>query len=464
MIFMEHLYRYITIFYVCYLIGYASYLFISVLIGGLQLYKRNQMLKIRNELKHEYYMPVSIIVPAYNEEVTIVDSITSLLHLSYRLYEIIIVDDGSKDQTTQVLLNHFPFQEIQRPIYKRIHCTQEEAIFEAVFENITITLVKKTNGGKGDALNMGINMSQYPYFLCIDADSMLQKDSLEKIAQPLLEDDHVIAVAGLIRIAQCVKIKDGNIERYRLPVNPILCMQVMEYDRSFLASRILMDHYNGNLIISGAFGLFRKDIVIAAGGYDSSTLGEDMELAVKLHVFARNNAIPYSIRYEPRAICWSQAPSNIKDLMKQRRRWHLGLFQSMMKYRAMFMNHHFGLTSFLSYLYYLLYELLSPFIEVFGIITMIIACVYGFINIDFMVTFYVLYSLYGGLLTLTAFFQQTYTMHIKLHFIDIIKALAMCIFENVYFRFVLSFVRVTAFIGYRRRKHHWGSISREKQN
>lgn len=240
-------------------------------------------------------------------------------------------------------------------------------------------------------------------------------------------------------------------------------MQVMEYDRSFLASRILMDYYNGNIIISGAFGLFRKDIVIAAGGYDRDTLGEDMELAVKLHVFARNNQLDYSIRYESNAVCWSQAPSSIKDLMKQRRRWHLGLFQCMTKYSSMFMNTRFGLVSFLSYMYYLFYELLSPFIEFIGLTAVVLSIIFGFINVSFMIFFFLFYALYGSLLTLTAFFQRVYAQDLKLGFTDLIKAIIMCFLENVFFRFLLTFARTTAFFHYKKRKREWGSIKREKQ-
>lgn len=161
---------------------------------------------------------------------------------------------------------------------------------------------------------MGINASRYPYFICVDADSMLQKDSLERIVQPAMEDDAVVAVGGLIRVAQCIQIEeDGAALSYHLPWNFLTGMQVMEYDRSFLASRILLDGFNGNMIISGAFGLFKKDVVIAAGGYATDTLGEDMELVAKLHVFCRNNLHRYSIRYEPNAICWSQAPSTLGD-------------------------------------------------------------------------------------------------------------------------------------------------------
>lgn len=325
-------------------------------------------------------------------------------------------------------------------------------------------MISKENGGKGDSLNMGINASRFPYFICIDADSMLQKDALEKIIQPVMEDEKVIAVGGLIRAAQCAELKDGKVIRYHMPMNPIVCMQAVEYDRSFLASRILMDQFNGNLIISGAFGLFKKDIVIACGGYDSSTLGEDMELVVRLHVFCRNNLIDYAIRYEPQAICWSQVPESMKDLCKQRRRWHLGLFQSMTRHYKIFMNFKFGLVSFISYMYYLFFELLSSIIEVFGITVMILSGLLGYLNIPFMIEFFLLYSIYGAVLTMTAFFQRIYIQHLKLTFTDVLKAILSCILENVFYRYILSFVRVTAFIGYKKRKHVWGSIRRYSQS
>lgn len=454
----------VAIFYIIYLIGYASYLFLSILIGGINLYKKRRMGKIRNELKHQYYIPVSILVPAYNEEITIVDSVKSMLALAYQTFEIIVIDDGSKDNTAQVLIEAFDLKRIDRPIHLRIPCAPIKEVYELQIENVKLTLIRKENGGKGDALNVGINTSAYPYFICVDADSMLQSDSLEKIMQPVLEHNDVVAVAGMVRIAQCVEMQRGVVKNYVMPWNLILCMQVVEYDRSFLASRILMNEYNGNLIISGAFGLFKKDVVIAAGGYDYNTLGEDMELVVKLHMFCRNNKIKYRMCYEPNAICWSQAPSSLRDLGKQRRRWHLGLFQSMMKYRHMFANIRFGFVSFLSYMYYLFYELLSPMIEIFGLCTVILAMYTGFINMEFMIMFFLMYAIYGSVLTLTAFLQRIYTSHIHIRVLDLCKALVACIIETVFFRFYLSFVRIYAFVSYRQRKHQWGSIQREKQN
>lgn len=448
------------VFFLAYLLLYATYLFLSVSVGAYNLYRRDRMRKIKNELKHEYYFPVSILVPAYNEEVTILDSVESLLKLDYRLYEVIVVDDGSKDRTSQKLIEHFHMYEVTRPIRVSVPCQKAEAIYEARIGRVQLTLVRKVNGGKGDALNMGINASQYPYFICIDADSMLQRDSLERIVQPVLERDDVVAVGGLIRVAQCVGMEDGHVTSYHLPWNLLTSMQVMEYDRSFLASRILLNSFNGNLIISGAFGLFKKDVVIAAGGYDNKTLGEDMELVVKLHTFCRNNMRSYSILYEPNAVCWSQAPASLGDLRKQRRRWHLGMFQSMIKYRQMFMNPRFGLVGSVSYLYYLLYELFSPQIELFGLFTIALAALVGELNAAFMLRFYVLYAVYGAILTMTAFFQRIYTQNLRISRGDILKACLMCLVENLFFRFFLDFARATAFIGYKKKKNQWGQIKR----
>lgn len=460
---LEVFFRGVGWFYLIYLMVYASYLLVSVLFGAWQLYQKERRNQIRNELTHDYYMPISILVPAYNEEVTIVDNVKSLISLDYRLYEIVIVDDGSKDNTVKEVVEAFKMEKVNKPIYRKLKCKPVKAVYETIINNKKVTLISKENGGKADALNMGINVSTYPYFLGIDADSMLQKDSLEKIVQPLLEDNNMVAVGGLIHVAQCMVLKDDGTYSYRMPNNPVVAMQVVEYDRSFLASRILMDGFNGNLIISGAFGLFKKDVVVAAGGYDTDTMGEDMELVVKLHVFCKNNKRPYTIKYEPSACCWSQAPGSIRDLMKQRRRWHLGLFQSMTKYKDLFANPRFGMLSIFSYTYYLLYELLSPVIEIFGIVTMVVAWLMGILNFKFMIKFLLLYGVYGAVLTLTAFFQRIYTQNIKISILDIIKAIIMCLIESVFFRYLLSFVRMTSFIGYKKRKHQWGSIKRVKQ-
>lgn len=454
----------INIFFIVYMIGYSSFLFLAVVIGSSELYSKKQQEKLKNTLLRDYYIPVSIIVPAYNEEITVVETVKSLLALEYKLYEIIVVDDGSKDSTSKKLIEAFNMQPIRRPIQRKIPCQPEEFIYETAMQKVPITLIRKKNGGKADSLNMGINACRYPYFICMDADSVLQHDSLSRIVRPLLENENVVAVGGVVRPCNGAELERGKVKKYKFPSNILACMQVLEYDRSFLASRILFDKFNGSLIISGAFGLFKKDTVVEAGGYDHSTMGEDMELVVKLHEYCVVNDIPYCIKYATDAICWSQAPERLRDLCKQRKRWHLGLFQSMWKHRIMLFNPKFGLVGIISYFYFLVYELLSPFIEIFGVASMLVAFAIDLINVPFMLLFFLIYAVFGCVLTLTAFFARTQTIDLKISPGDIAKAVSLCFFEICVLRFVLAFVRATAFVGYKKKKLNWGRIERKKIN
>lgn len=451
-------------FFIAYLIGYSTFLFLSVIVGSFELYKNHRREIMKNILPSDYYVPITVIVPAYNEEVTVVETVRSLLALEYRSYEIIVVDDGSKDNTSQRLIDAFHMHLVHRPIRRQIECQPEEFVYESRDQKVPLTLIRKKNGGKADSLNMGINASNLPYFICIDADSVLQYDSLRKIAQPVLEQDNVVAVGGIIRISNDVLLEKGRVKKYNMPHNLLASMQVVEYDRSFLASRILFDKFNGSLIISGAFGLFKKDVVIAAGGYNHNTMGEDMELVVRLHEYCTVNNMPYTIKYASDAVCWTQAPEKLKDLCKQRKRWHLGLFQSMYQHRSMFFNPKFGALSFISYLYFLIYELLSPFIEIFGVFTMVLAWAIDLLNVRFMVLFYLIYAVFSAILSLSAFFSRIYTTDMKLSARDSLKAILLCFFELTCLRFALAWVRSTAFIGYRKKKLNWGRIERKKIN
>ncbi|HIY54348.1 MAG TPA: glycosyltransferase family 2 protein [Candidatus Agathobaculum merdavium] len=457
-------FEYVGIFFLVYLIGYASFLFLSVTVGSSTLYQLKRRSRLKNELQQAYYVPVSILVPAYNEEVTIEESIRSLLALEYKLYEIVVVDDGSKDHTAEVLRQAFHMRKVNQLIQRRLPCQPELVVYESHAYKVPITLICKKNGGKADALNMGINASRYPYFVCMDADSMLQYDSLEKIVRPVLEEGSVVAVGGAVRPCNGANIKNGRVVSFRLPNRILPCMQVLEYDRSFLAARILLDKFNGSIIISGAFGLFKKSAVIDAGGYDTSTMGEDMELVVKLHVFCREHNIPYRIRYATDAICWTQAPEKLRDLCKQRRRWHIGLFQAMMRHRRMLANPKYGLVGAISYAYFLIYELFSPYIEIFGLLTVALAFIVDLINVPFMVLFFLIYIAYSAILSITAFFARIHTIDLKLTAMDVLKAVGLCAVEVGGLRLILAWVRATALIGYKRRKHVWDSIERQKMN
>lgn len=438
--------------FVLYLAGYSTFLFVSVLVGSNQLFTDIKKRQLHNAIHHDYYVPISVIVPAYNEEVTIVQTIRSLLNLDYHTYEIVVVNDGSKDNTAQIVIDTFELHKVHRPIRRQVPCKDQLSVYEGSKGRVAITLINKENGGKADSINMGINASQFPYFVCMDADSILERDSLTKIVVPVLENQNVIAVGSMIRISNDSVFQDGKLVQYRLPRKLIPAFQVLEYERSFLASRILLDKFNANLIISGAFGLFRKDAVINVGGYQVGSMGEDMELIVKLHDYNRSNNLPYAIKYAYDAVCWTQAPERLRDLLKQRKRWHIGLMQSMMR--------HPRLAATGSYLYYLFYELLSPAIELLGILVTLLAYSFGLLNVKYMLTLLVVYAVFGSMLTLISFLTRNFLSDVRIRKRDVLKAVLICVPENLCLRFLLEWTRLFSILFYRGKKTRWGQIKR----
>ena len=302
----------IEVFFVSYLIGYAIILMSSIILGSVSIYERKRKKELNNIINYDKDLKISIIVPAYNEEITIIETIESLVNVNYKDYEIIIVDDESEDNTSEKVIKHCNVQKIERFIINKIKTKPIKSIYEGVYKDVPIILVKKENGGKADSLNVGVNVSDYPWFICIDADSILQEDALQKIVQPIIEDTRVIALGGAIMINNGAIIENGKVKRYDMPKSVLASLQAIEYNRTFLASRIMFDKLNANLIISGAFGAFRKDVVIATGGYEPSTRGEDMELVIKLHKFCIDNKIDYIMKYVPDTICWTQAPEKLR--------------------------------------------------------------------------------------------------------------------------------------------------------
>lgn len=452
----------IEIFFIIYLVGYTIILGLSTIVGAFSVYENRKKKELKNVINVEKSISISILVPAHNEMVTIVQTVQSLLNLDYKDYEIIVIDDGSEDETSNEVIKFFEMQKIEKYVVNKIPTKKIKSIYEGSYKGIPITLVEKENGGKADTLNVGINVSNYPWFICMDADSILQADSLRKITEPIIEDSRVIASGGAIMLNNGAELKDGKIQKYDLPKNILASMQVIEYNRTFLASRIMFDKINANLIISGAFGMFRKDMVIASGGYEPSTRGEDMELVIKLHTFCRANKINYVMRYVPDAICWTQAPESLKDLINQRKRWHIGLYECMTKYKEILLKPEYGVVGSLAYLYFFIYELMSPYIEVGGIFITILMYFLNLINMKFMISFYLFYTALGVLITIVDFFTTIYINELNFNIKKVIKAFLLCFFEVGFLRLVLACVRFTSLIGYRKNKYKWGKIQRKK--
>lgn len=449
--------------FMAYSLLYTLYLAVSVIVGSFRLYRGKKQRQYDNCYLDDIHLPISIIVPAYNEEVTIVDAINSLLKLDYKTYEIVIVDDGSKDKTSQILIAAFHMKKIDLPIHLVVPCEEEEYAYKTYAYKVPITLVRKVNGGsKADANNMGINASSYPYFLCMDADSLLQGNSLKEVAIPVLENENTIAVGGSIRILNDTKIRDGKIVNYQLPKNTLAAFQSMEYDRSFLLSRLFFDQINGSPNVSGAFGLFKKDVVVAVGGYDPAAIGEDMDLIMHLHQHCRDNKIPYGVRYASGAVCWTQAPETFKDLRSQRNRWHLGLKQNLRKYKKMILSPKYAALGLITLPAFILFEALSPIVEVLGLASIIVSLCLGLGNALSMLILIGVFALFGVGISLISYVSRAFTDDLKINVKDFFRILGLCFFELFFLHAYLLVVRFLATFKSSKKKLVWKSLTRKK--
>lgn len=452
----------INIFFFFYMFLYATVFFLTTLFSAFKLddyFKGKSYMSYTVINNKANYIPISILVPTYNEEVTIVDSINSLLNLNYPSYEIIMINDGSKDQTVAKVISHFNLKKVSKPYRKLIPTNEALDIYEGNGK-IKIILVDKVNGGKSDALNMGINVCSFPTFLCMDADSMLQSDALQKIVEPFLEDDQMVAVGGNVKISNNLVIDNGEILSIEKPEKLIVIFQMIEYLRVFLNSRISLNGINGNLIISGAFGLYNKQAVVNVGGYTNGLMGEDMEIIMKIHSFYLKNKISYKTSYVPDAICWTQVPEEVKVLKRQRRRWHVGLAQSLKRHRYMFLNPKYGLIGMVSFPYFLFFEYLTPFLEVIGLVTITLSFLLGIIDLNFFLFYLLVYMGFNIIVSMISIIIERYmfssTVTNKITF----QLILFSILESFGYRQIISLFRMGNIF---KKSHNWGEMTRKEK-
>jgi cellulose synthase/poly-beta-1,6-N-acetylglucosamine synthase-like glycosyltransferase len=360
-------------------------------------------------LQSEYTKPVSILVPAYNESAGIYGSIRSLVSIEYPEYEIIIINDGSTDDTLEKLQSKFKLVKTNRVIRQQLETKRVKGIYQStIYSNLIV--IDKENGGKADALNVGINCSRYPYFCSLDGDSIIERNAFLKVLKPIIEsDDEVIASGGSVRIANGCKIQSGELLSVGLSNKPIVIMQVIEYLRAFLTGRVGLSQNNLLLIVSGAFGVFSKKWVIEAGGY-AHTVGEDMELVVRLHRLVKEKGLNKKIVYVPDPVCWTEAPESIKFLRRQRKRWHRGLFDSLWRHRKLMFNPKYGSIGLVSMPYFFFIEFLGPLIELIGYILLIVSIFTGSIYLEYALIFFVLSLIYGSIYSMAAVLLEEWSM------------------------------------------------------
>ncbi|AUD66135.1 hypothetical protein BK011_03545 [Tenericutes bacterium MZ-XQ] len=413
---------------------------------------------------------ISIIAPAYNEELSIIDSVTSLLNLKYPDYEVIVVNDGSKDQTLVKLIDHFELERKHPSFLKSINTKDIRGVYQAK-DIPNLVVVDKQNGGKADALNVGINVSKKPYVCGIDADSILEGDALLKIASVMLDDTkETIAVGGNIYPANGFTFDKGQVEKRSIPKEMLCRFQTIEYLRAFTSGRIGWSEIKSLMIISGAFGLFHKQALIKAGGYLTSsgsfkkdTVGEDMELVVRLTMQALKEKKPYLVSYVHNAYCYTELPSDMKTLLKQRNRWQRGLIDILSYHRNVAFNKDYKQIGFIGYPYFFIFEFLGPFLELQGYIMLALAIVLGLLNSVILLGIFTASIAFGVVISLSSFYMSEKEM-LMMSQKDMYKLLFYAIFENFGYRQIISIHRAISSFKALRESGQWGAQKRKGFN
>jgi cellulose synthase/poly-beta-1,6-N-acetylglucosamine synthase-like glycosyltransferase len=394
-------------------------------------------------LSSEYAPSLSLIAPAYNEGKTIEENIQSLLSLNYSNYEVLIINDGSKDNSMEIMIAAYHLEKIEDfQFTKHLQTKEVKGVYRSknpAFKKLLV--VDKMNGGKSDALNVGINISSFPYIVCIDVDCIIEKDALLKMAKPFMENTRgrVIATGGVIRIANSCKVSNGKLVEVNVP-DPILPrIQVIEYLRAFLLGRMAWAKLDGLLLISGAFGMFDKEVAIQAGGYDHSTVGEDMELVMRMRRYMIEMEQRYTVLFIPDPLCWTEAPDNFAIFKKQRSRWTRGTMESLWTHRIMCFNPKFKVLGMLSFPYWLAFEYLAPLVEFFGLIVTFVFFIFGFISLKFFCLLLLFGYSFAVMVSSLALLTEEYTFHQYPKIKDYFKLLIVALIEPFYFHPVVVF-------------------------
>ena len=408
---------------------------------------------------------ISVIAPAFNEERTIVENIRALLSLYYNNYEVVIVNDGSKDETFKRMVEAYDLERVSYFFDYRIPCERIKGVYKSkngAFRKLTV--IDKVNGGKADALNAGINISRKDLVCCIDVDSIMEADALLKMVKPFMEetDKKVIAAGGVIRIANSCLIEDGNIKEIRLPEKFLPRVQVLEYTRAFLLARMAWGRLNGLLLISGALGMFDKETVIKCGGYSKKTVGEDMEIVVRIRRYMSDQGLPYEVVYIPDPLVWTEVPSSAKQLGRQRNRWTRGTLESLITHRGLILKpKRYGKFGVLGYSYWFFFEWLSPILEFMGYCYFLFLLIFRSINWPFFLLLLAFVYTFAVMLSTWAILFEEKTFHKYKTRREVLRLLGTALLEPIFYQPRTVWWAVRGNFDYLRGVRSWGMMERE---
>lgn len=453
-------FNYIVLFY--FIVLHAVYLWTSFFaFGALKRYAlRLKSLDLTDLITSAWAPPITLIAPAYNEEATCVESVRSLLTLEYPEYDILVVNDGSKDGTVARLEKAFNLYEANRVPTAELESAEVNRVLRSR-RHPNLWVIDKENGGKADALNAGLNYTQTPLFCAMDADSLIEPEALIRIVRPFLEDAATIAAGGVLRIANGCVVSQGRVVDVRMPKNFLARLQVLEYLRAFLSGRMGWDALNATLVISGAFGIFRRNVVVDAGGYATDTVGEDMELVVRLHRYCSENEIPYRIHFVPDPVAWTECPESLAVLSRQRDRWQRGLFQSLTRHRKMLFNPRYGRAGMIAFPYFFFLEMLGPVIELLGYLSFTITVLAGRAEWPFVLAFLSVAVILGGALSLSAVALEELSFRRYPRMSDLLQLFGLALLENFGYRQLSAWWRLRGTISAIRGVEGWGHMTRK---
>ncbi len=428
---------------------------------------------------------ISLLVPAYNEEVSIVDCINTLLKLDYPAYEVVVINDGSSDKTFEALRAHFDLKQQKPRSARGLRSMPVKGIYQD--SQFPLKVIDKENGGKADAINAGINFSEGEYICTIDADSILDKSALKKVVEPFVMDEDTLVTGGQLAASNGLHIKDNEIIKAETPSNIWVIWQIIEYIRSFMISRTGLSRINALLIMSGAFSLYRKSEVSAVGGFLSKvndhpfivsrmgtgkhTVCEDMEIVVRLYRYRKEQNRKAKVTFLPRPVCWTEVPEVGSSLYKQRSRWHQGLAESLYLHRGMILEPSFGTLGLIGLPYYFFFELLAPIVKVFALIFIFVSVLYGTINLKWMMLMLVFAILLGAIFmtAITALIEywsagQSPTNRIALRykgFLDWSWFILAGIIGEFTYSFYKNFAQLDGLVNYMKGKSDWKKFERK---
>lgn len=461
-----------SIFFVYACAVFVSYV-LTALLSVLELKKymtKNRYTDYDTMLKFEKLPSISVIAPAYNEERTIIENIKCLLNLKYHNFELIIVNDGSKDNSLELIVNYFGLVKSELIYDPKIPTKLVRGIYKSRNKAYNhLTIIDKENGGKADALNTGINFSQNDLFLAIDVDCIIEQDALLRMVKPFIDevDVEVIASGGVVRVANSCEVVNGRVEKVVFPKNIWARFQVLEYFRAFTLGRMAWSKINGLLIISGAFGLFDHKRALAVGGYDPTTVGEDLELVVRMRRYMHKvEKKKYKVAFIPDPLCWTEVPETLKVLSRQRNRWTRGAIETIQRHKKMFLNPSYGLIGMVSFPYWIIFEWLAPVIQFIGIGYVVLITILGLLNVNVFIVMLVFVFTFALMYSLFAIFYEAYTYNKYRGAKYLLSAFLMSISEMIIYQPLNMFFSLTGNFDafFSSKKKGWGEMTRKGFN